>query len=236
MKFWKLGGSGPGAPEQGQGFQDGLRVLEERRYQEMGRGWQRVPERFRRAEARRRARREMARRIGQHTDKPALSETTIARRGRRDDAPPGVDKTWLDRWAAIDRAGGMANLAEQLGTTVSRVRRWRDDPSVETPKPPASVAPGAPLQPIAIACEGFVIINGREYRKHIPDSATGDVAVVEIDPSGAVLQAWLNNDIEALHDGLGAEIAMQVIAARWNLPGTYTVGYRIEKLLQFSPV
>lgn len=235
MKFWKLGGAGANEP-QGRGFEEGLRALEERRYQEMGRMWQRVPERFRRAEARRRARNEMARRIGRHIDKPPLSETTIARRGRRDEAPPGVDKTWLDRWAAIDRAGGIANLAQQLGTTPSRVRRWRDDPSAETPKPRAAVVVGAPLQPVGVACTGFVIINGEEYKKDIPDSAAADVAVVEVEPAGAVMQAWLSNDIAALHEALGAEIAMQVVVARWNLPGTYVVDYRIEKLLQFSPI
>ncbi len=233
MKFWKIGGSG--SEEQGQGFADGLRALEDRRYQEMGRAWQRLPERFRRAEARRRARKEMARRVAQHTGKPRLSDVTIARRGRRDDAPAGVDKTWLDRWAAIDRAGGIANLAEQLGTTSSRVRRWRDDPSAKTPKPREAVEPGAPLQPIGVACEGYVVINGEEYPKKIPDNSAADHAVLYVAPAGEVMQAWLADDTEHLYEALGEEIAMQLIVPRWGLPGTYSVEYRIEKLTKFLP-
>ena len=111
MKFWKLSGGASQAP-QGQGFQEALKVLTERRLSEMRGVWQRMPERMRRAEAGRRARKEMARRIAQHTDAEARSEATIARRGRRDQPPTGVDKLWLDRWAAIDRAGGMTKLAK----------------------------------------------------------------------------------------------------------------------------
>lgn len=238
MRFWDLP-SGRQEEPAGQGFSDALRALEERRYNELGRMWQRAPERMRRAEARRRARREMARRIAQHTGRRRLSERTIARRGRSDDPPPGVDKPWLDRWAAIDRAGGIRSLADQLGTTERRVRRWRDSPDPAArmpglPPPPPGVPPGVP-QRIGIETDGYVVINGKEYPKRIPENSHEEYSVLEVDPTGDLMQAWLNDDTETLHALLGDEITMQIIAMTWSLPPTYTMSYEVEQLLKFLP-
>ncbi|MGW0162086.1 hypothetical protein ACWDUN_22515 [Mycobacterium sp. NPDC003323] len=236
MKFWKLSGGASQAP-QGQGFQEALKVLTERRLSEMRGVWQRMPERMRRAEAGRRARKEMARRIAQHTDSEALSEATIARRGRRDQPPTGVDKLWLDRWAAIDRAGGMTKMARQLGTTPARVRSWRDsaDPSAKLPsrRRDEKVPPGAPTQRIGVETDGFVIVNGKEYPKRIPESGGEDYASLDVDPQGEVIEAWVNDDTERLYELLADEIVMQWITPRWDLPATYELGYRIEELLKF---
>jgi hypothetical protein len=238
MKFWTLSSGEPEEPA-GQGFSDALRALEERRYAELGRLWRLAPERMQRAEARRRARREMARRIAQHTGKPPLSERTIARRGRRDEPPVGVDKPWLDRWAAIDRAGGIPNLARQLGTTDRRVRSWRDSPDPAArmpgrPAPPPGV-PAAPPQRVGVETDGFVVINGKEYPKRIPENSHEEYAVLEVDPTGDLMQAWLDDNTELLYELLGDEIAMQIIAMTWSLPTTYVLSYRIVDLLKFLP-
>lgn len=239
MEFWGLP-SDSGGPEEPEStvFRDALAALQERRYNELGGKWRTRPERTRRAEAGRRARNEMARRIGQHTGRDPLSERTIARRIRRNDPPAGVDKPFLDRWAAIDRAGGVRKLAEQIGVNEGRVRRWRDSPDPEAPLPgrrPPGVPglPGAPTRRIGIAVDGYVVINAKEYPKRIPWGGQ-DYDLIDVDPSGELIQAFFDGDNELLKQLLGEEIAMQIVVPTWsNLPRTYRVGYRIETLLDF---
>jgi len=183
----------------------------------------------------------MARRIAQHTGKRPLSERTIARRGRADNPPAGVEKPWLDRWAAIDRAGGIKKLGEELGASEGQVRRWRDSPDPKAPppgEPPAGLpgVPGAPTHPIGVETDGWVVINGKLYPKHIPTNPDQDYEVLYVDPAGDLMQAYLDNDTDLLKELLGDEIAMQIIIPTWtNLPPTYEVGYIVDELLQFLP-
>jgi hypothetical protein len=241
MDFWDLPSGEPPPRRPNRGFGDAVRELEDRKYRELGAAWERIGERKRRAEARRRARREMARRIAQRTGKRALSERTIARRARDDNPPGGVERHWLDRWAAIDRAGGIKKLSEQLGASERHVRRWRDsaDPDAPPPgEPPAGVrrVPGAPTHPIGVETDGWVVINGKPYPKRIPTDPDEDYAVLYVDPAGDLMRAYLDNDVEVLKELLGDEIAMQIIIPTWmNLPSTYEVGYLVDEILQFLP-
>ena len=80
--------------------------------------------------------------------------------------------------------------------------------------------------------DGFVIINGKEYPKRIPESGGEDYAPLDVDPQGEVIEAWVNDDTERLYELLADEIVMQWITPRWDLPATYELGYRIEELLK----
>lgn len=243
MEFWDLPSDDEARPQPppNRGFRDALGALEERKYRELGATWEPQPERKRRAEARSRARREMARRIAQHTGKRPLSERTIARRARTDNPPERVDKPWLDRWVAIDRAGGIKKLADELGASEGQVRRWRDSPNPKAPppgEPPPGVpgVPGAPTHPIGVETDGWVIINGKPYPKHIPTDPDEDYAVLYVDPAGDLMQAYLDNDTDLLKELLGDEIAEQIIIPMWtNLPATYEIGYLVDEILQFLP-
>ncbi len=237
MDFWDLPGSSPEPEPESTGFAEAMQALEERRYQELGRLWRRAPERVQRAEARRRARSEMARRIAQHTKKKPLADRTIARRVREDKPPEGIDKTWLDRWATIDRAGGIKNLADQIGAEEHQVRRWRDstDRAAELPRrlPPPGV-PVAGAQTVGVEVEGYVVINGKEYPRRIPSDPDADYDLLVVDPAGDLMVAYYSGDDVTLKELLGDEIAMQIIIPTWtNLPATYRVNYLVEDLLQF---
>lgn len=241
MKFWDLpSGQEPAQPPR-RGFRDALQALKDRKQRELGAAWARATERARKAEAARRARREMARRVAVHTETRKLSERTIARRARGDQPPAGVDKHWLDRWAAIDRAGGIKQMALQLGASEGQVRRWRDSPDPKAappgePEPGVGGVPGAPTQPIGVECDGAVIINGKRYPKKIPTDPNEDYAVLYVDPAGELMQAYFNNDTEALYGLLADEIVDQIIIPTWdNLPSAYEVGYEIEEVLNFLP-
>lgn len=238
MEFWGLPSEGGTPEEPDSAFRDALGALQERRYNELGAKWRTLPERMQRAEAGRRARHEMARRIGQHTGRDPLSERTIARRVRNNNPPTGVEKAFLDRWAAIDRAGGVRNLAQQIGVKEGRVRRWRDSPDPDAPlpgrRPPGAPAlPGAPTRRIGIATDGYVVINAKEYPKRIPLGGQ-DHDLIDVDPAGELIQAFFDGDNELLKQLLGEEIAMQIIVPNFtNLPRTYRVSYRVETLLDF---
>ena len=240
MEFWDLPGDSSQPEPQGAGFRDALEALSQRRFNELGAGWRLLPERLQRAEAGRRARREMARRVAQHTGKRPPSERTIARRARQDDPPPGVDKAWLDRWAAIDRAGGIGNLARQIGASEGQVRRWRDspDPAVELPIGKRRGVPPIPVAGIVvrIRVKGFVVINGKEYPKDIPTNPDAEYDTITVDPGGELMQAFFDGDEDQLRELLGEEIAMQIIIPTWsNLPATYQVGYLVDEILLFQP-
>ena len=239
MEFWELpSGSSPAESESGSGFRDALEALTQRRLAELGAGWRLLPQRLQRAEAGRRARREMARRVAQHTGQRRLSERTIARRGQQDKPPSGVDKEWLDRWAAIDRAGGIDNLARQIGASTGQVRRWRDspDPDAQLPIGKGRAVPPVEMITVLIRVKGFVVINGKEYEKDIPTNPDAQDDTIVVDPAGELMQAFLDADDEKLKDLLGEEIAMQIIIPTWeNLPRTYQVGYIVDEILEFRP-
>lgn len=240
MEFWDLPGEGSQPEPEGAGFRDAMDALVQRRRNELGPGWRLLPERLQKAEAGRRARREMARRVAQHTGKRPLSERTIARRARQDTPPDGVDKAWLDRWAAIDRAGGIGNLARQIGAGEGQVRRWRDSPDPEA-KLPIRKGRGAPPTPSAgivvlVRVKGSVVINGKEYPRDIPTNPDTEYDTITIDPAGDLMQAFFDGDEERLKEFLGEEVAMQIIIPTWtNLPKTYRVGYLVDEILEFRP-
>ncbi|GAB4902046.1 MULTISPECIES: hypothetical protein [Mycobacterium] len=226
-------------PEQpvGEGFRAAMDALTERRYREMRGAWARAPERLRRAEAARRARNEMARRVAQHTGRPRVSARTIARRARHDAMPPGVERMWLERWAAIDRAGGIRAMARQVGTTPQRVTSWRDSPRPEAPLPTPPPPERLPVeaQTVGVETQGVVIINGKAYPKRIPEGSGAEQAELEIQPDSGIMEAWLAEDTETLYELLSDQIVMQIIVPRWNLPPTYSIDYQIEELRKFVP-
>lgn len=241
MEFWDLPGTAP-TPAQNAGtsaLREALDALTQRRLNELGDGWSAAPQRFRLAEAGRRARRELARRIARHTGRKQVSEQTIARRARQGTLPAGVEKFWLDRWAAIDRAGGIAKLAQQIGAGIGQVRRWRDSPDPNAKMPvKRGRAPRVPvtMTVINIKVTGYAVINGKEYNRDIPTDPTMDFDTIEVDPGGDLLQAFYDGDEDQMKDELGEEIAMQIIAATWtNLPSTYQIGYLVDEILLFEP-
>ncbi|KDP00424.1 hypothetical protein MAV100_25445 [Mycobacterium avium subsp. hominissuis 100] len=151
-----------------------------------------------------------------------------------------MDKAWLDRWAAIDRAGGIENLARQIGASEGQVRRWRDspDPDAELPIGKRRGVPPIPAAGIVvrIRVKGFVVINGKEYPKDIPTNPDADYDTIMVDPAGELMQAFFDGDEEKLKELLGEEIAMQIIIPTWsNLPATYQVGYIVDEILEFRP-
>lgn len=241
MEFWDLPGTAPAQQEtESSPLREALEALTQRRLNELGEGWRAAPKRIQLAEAGRRARRELARRIARHTGKKALSEQTIARRARQEDPPAGVEKYWLDRWAVIDRAGGIAKLAHQIGAGIGQIRRWRDSPDPDAPMPVgrSRAAARAPVSMtvIRIKVTGFAVINGKEYNRDIPTDPNFDYDTIQVDPGGDLLQAFYDGDDDRVKDELGEEIAMQIIAATWsNLPSTYQIGYLVDEILLFEP-
>lgn len=239
MEFWDLPGTAPAQQvTESSPLREALEALTQRRLNELGEGWRAAPKRSRDAEAGRRARRELARRIARHTGKKALSEQTIARRARQENPPAGVEKFWLDRWAVIDRAGGIAKLANQIGAGIGQIRRWRDslDPDAPMPVGRSRVRVPVSMTVIRIKVTGFAVINGKDYNRDIPTDPNMDYDTIQVDPGGDFLQAFYDGDENAMKDELGEEIAMQIIAATWsNLPSTYDIGYRVDEVLLFEP-
>ncbi|CAN3132298.1 XRE family transcriptional regulator [Mycobacterium sp. smrl_JER01] len=240
MEFWDLPGTGSAQQQdETSPLREALDALTQRRLTELGAGWRAAPQRTQLAEAGRRARRELARRIGRHTGKKAVSEQTIARRARQATLPPGVEKFWLDRWAAIDRAGGIAKLAQQIGAGISQVRRWRDSPDPDAKMPirrGRAVRIPVSMTVIRIKVTGSVVINAKEYPRDIPTDPNIDYDTIEVDPGGDLLQAFYDGDDEQLKDELGEQIAMQIITATWdNLPSTYQIGYLVDEVVLFEP-
>lgn len=254
MKFWNIPDRAPEQPppapngEQRNLFRAVLDTLTDRRERELTGHWARAPKRIRRAKAAQRAREEMARRIAQHTGKARLSERTIARRARANKPPPGVEQVWLERWEMIDRAGGIEELARSRATTVKRIRTWRDSPDPDKPMPGRSrgepVPPGAPPGELRVGVEcrgpsagdgGWLTINLKDYPKDIPADPTAAYATITVTPDDGIMDAWIAEDFDTLHDLLGEAITRQIIMPTFNLPPTYDVGYRIRNLRKFIP-
>ncbi|MFV8227260.1 hypothetical protein [Mycolicibacterium fortuitum] len=111
--------------------------LAKRKLRELrGRRWEAATQRERVAEADRRARQELAKRIERETGRrPA--ERTLRRHKAAGSAPRGVDEEKMARQAAIDNAGSIAKFGRQYGMSASAVKRWRDhggDLPEETPE------------------------------------------------------------------------------------------------------
>ena len=109
------------------GFKAAWEALKNRKLAELASTlkWRRksVTEADREAEAKKRADREMARRIRRQTGKEP-AQSTIRRNVAKDSSPRGVDQERLDRQAAIDRAGGVKEFAAQAQVSESTARRW----------------------------------------------------------------------------------------------------------------
>lgn len=223
----------PGPPERG--FRDCFNDLVERRLRELGASWDGAPRRSRRAEAARRARQEMVRRIAVRGGR-RYAESTIARWAARNHWPPGVETFWLERWALIDRAGGIAALAEMLGITPARVIAWRDslDPDAKLPEPPpVKVAKGR--RRIGVAVNGFATIGTTVIEKEVPWNPGQEYQVLTIEPDSGILEAWYAGDMDLLMELLGPVIADQVIS-EWTSASHYTdVSYEVTEIYRFFP-
>lgn len=124
------------------GFKAALRALKDRKLSELAdtAKWRKRSKAEREAEAKARADREMARRIERQTGKkPAAS--TLQRNAAKDTAPRGVDQARLDRQAAVDRAGGLKEFAEQAKVSQSKARRWLATGTVPIYAPAALTGP-----------------------------------------------------------------------------------------------
>ncbi len=227
-----MAASGP--PERG--FSDCFTDLVDRRLGELGAAWDTTAARSRRAEARRRAREEMVRRIAARTGRRYAS-SSVARWAAHNQWPPGAEPFWLERWAAIDRAGGIAAFAEVLGSSPARVVAWRDseDPAAPPPGPiPARRrAPGAPVR-VGVEVDGFAVVGTSKIPKKVPWKKPPAYQVLVIDPDSEILDAWFAGDYQTLKDLLGPVIAEQVIA-EWTSASSYDVDYTVTDITLFLP-
>ena len=217
------------------GYRDCVSDLADRRLRELGGGWAGVNTRSRRAEASRRARAEMVRRIETRTGR-RYATSTIARWASRNQWPPGIDTFWFDRWATIDRAGGIAALAASLRSTAARVIAWRDSPDPNAP-PPRPVAPAVPDEPQTIGVETLGILrisDTLQYGKRIPTDSNMEYQALEVDPESGVLQAWFDDDDALLRSLLSELITDQVISG-WDIAQHYDCSYTVTDILKFLP-
>lgn len=222
----------PGPPQRG--FRDCFNDLVDRRLRELGSAWNSVNRRSRRAEAARRAREEMVRRIEIRGGR-RYAESTIARWAARNQWPPGVETFWLERWATIDRAGGIAALAEALGSTPARVIAWRDSTDPNAP-PPEPVVPKKPDEPqrIGVAVNGYATIGTTIIQKPVPWKPGQAYQELVIEPDSGILEAWFAGDEEELKDLLGPVIADQVIS-EWTSASHHDVSYTVTEIYRFLP-
>ncbi|WP_165618451.1 hypothetical protein [Mycobacteroides chelonae] len=222
----------PRPPERG--FRDCFDDLVERKGRELGAGWDGVPRRSRRAEAARRARVEMARRIAVRGGR-RYAESTIARWAARNHWPPGVETFWLERWALIDRAGGIAALAELLGISAARIISWRDsrDPDAKLPARPQPKAPKGSRR-IGVAVNGYATIGTTVILKPVPWKPGQEYQALTIDADSEILEAWYDGDEDLLMELLGPVIADQVIS-EWASASHHDVDYRVTEIYRFFP-
>lgn len=217
------------------GFRDCFNDLSDRRLRELGASWEGVNSRSRRAVASRRAREEMVRRIETRAGR-RYATSTIARWAARNQWPPGIETFWFDRWATIDRAGGIAALAASLRSTAGRVIAWRDslDPNAPPPRP---VTPAIPEEPQEIGVETLGILqisDTLQYDKRIPTDSTKDYEVLRVDPDIGVLQAWFDDDEELLK-GLLSDLITDQVLGGWDVVQHYECRYTVTKILKFLP-
>ncbi|OBK33746.1 hypothetical protein A5658_12925 [Mycobacterium sp. 1245111.1] len=222
----------PGPPSRG--FQDCFNDLVDRRQRELGSAWDSVNRRSRRAEAARRAREEIARRIEVRGGR-RYAASTIARWAARNHWPPGVENFWLERWATIDRAGGLAALARQLGSTVARVKTWRDskDPSAPPPRPVTPKRPGEPTR-IGVVVNGDAWVGTTKIEKKVPWLPDQTYQELTVEADSGILEAWFADNQDELKDLLGPVIADQVISD-WHSANFYDVAYTVTEIILFLP-
>jgi hypothetical protein len=188
------------APE---GFAAGLRAVIERKYRELtGRRWVGASERAKRAEAARRGRTEMAKRIERQTGK-RLSEVTIGRYAGRDSAPKGVDGDQLNRQAAIDRAGGLKPFAGRAGVGQAVARRWRDRGGALAP---TGRGPSGPMV-LMVDVHGFVVAKGRRYPRHLQLAITFSGPVADM-----FRAAQSTGDTQTMAGLIGPQVAAEYLA------------------------
>ncbi len=217
------------------GFQTCFADLKDRRLRELGAAWDSVAPRSRRAEAARRARDEMARRIEVRTGR-RYADSTIARWAARDHWPPNAEPFWLQRWAAIDRAGGVSALADVLGVTPARVLTWRDSLNPDAPLP-APMTPPRPGQrrKVGVVVDGFAIIGSTVIPKRVPTSPDQPYQELLVDPESEIIEAWFSGDTDRLKELLGPLVAEQVIS-QWASASHYPdVSYKVTDILEFYP-
>ncbi|WP_133055996.1 MULTISPECIES: hypothetical protein [Mycolicibacter] len=220
--------AGSAGPQRG--FRECFLDLADRKGREFGAAWDGVNARSRRAEAGRRGREEMIRRIETRTGR-RYAASTIARWAVHQQWPPGVDTFWLERWAAIDRAGGIRALAEALGSTPRRVVTWRDSLDPNAPPPaPVSVVPPGEVQAIWVIVDGFATIGTTRIDKRVPTSADEEFQELQILVSSGFFEAWINHEMDRVKEILGAAIADQVIAD-WNPAQFYDVDFTVEDVI-----
>ncbi|WP_142304804.1 hypothetical protein [Mycobacterium avium] len=220
------------------GFRDCFHDLVERRLGELGSRWEGVSQRSRRAEAARRARQEMVRRIETRTGR-RYATSTIARWAARNIWPPGIDTFWFERWAAIDRAGGIDALAEATGSSRRRVVNWRDSPDPNAPPPgripPGKRTPSAEPQDIGVETLGTLRIGDTLiHNKRIPTNPADDYETLEAAPDSGILEAWFDDDISLLQDLLSEAITEQVVSS-WEIAQVYVCSYTVTEIVQFLP-
>lgn len=217
------------------GFKGCFAALRARRLSELGSAWQSVNARSRRAEASRRAREEMIRRIAVRTGR-TYAASTIRRWAARDQWPPGVEPFWLQRWATIDRAGGIVALARKLGVTSGRIVSWRDSPDPDAQLPLAGAKKvGDQPRTIGVAVDGYATIGTTRIRKKVPWKSGQAYQELMVPQDSAVFDAWASEDRAGLMRLLGPIIADQVISEFASADHYEDVSYTVTELIRFLP-
>lgn len=209
----------PAAPPP-RGFKAAFRDLAERKWRELSGTlkWRGKSEAQQRAEARVRAEREMARRIGAQTGKrPAGS--TIRRNAAKDSSPRGVDQDRLNRQAAVDRAGGIKEFAAQAKVSPAKARRWLTSGAVPV-FAPSTV--GAIVVGYTVVCDIQHYSDKRKSSspqinkvlKSRPGTATAPLVLTGEDAAD-FLRAHAAGDTEALKTLLAEQINMHELA-NWD--------------------
>ncbi|MUL61007.1 hypothetical protein B5P44_00205 [Mycobacterium sp. CBMA 213] len=232
MKWAQLADE-PTAPKRG--FADCFNDLVERRTAELASKWDNTPERSRRAQAKHRARVEMLRRIKTRSGRQ-YKESTIEKWAAHNTWPPGIDTFWFERWAVIDRAGGIDALANSLRCSRGRIVAWRDSPDPNAQLPKQKPPPGAPKERrfrIGVETLGILRIGETgQHHKRIPTDPNKEYEVLVFDPDSTILDAWYAEDLETVMDLLSDAITEQVIST-WDVALYYDYSYTVTEILKF---
>ncbi len=199
------------------GFNAAMKALADRKERELGGKWANAKPRFRAAEAARRARAEMSRRIHAHSGR-RYAASTLARKATHDDMPANVDPRWLGRWAVIDRAGGIAALAAKWGRSVKQIVAWRDRGVGRGRRGTGRLTGEGDIQ-VGVQTQGTLTANNEAYPKDLPSPRSNGYEWFKVDEETAldIQDAWNSGDTGALHNMLDELITFQVLP-NWDNP------------------
>lgn len=195
--------------------------LAKRKLRELrGSRWETAKEHERIAEADRRARQELAKRIARETGRrPA--ERTLRRHKAAGTAPRGVDEQKLARQAAIDNAGSLAKFARSMGMTEYAAAKWRDEGGDLPPEPPQSLL-------FHVALVATLFSKGERYKT---DEVWTTQIFVDGDVVARIAEAARSGDYGDVKDTVGALAAAQF---PWVGKGKVDRVFEVSEVLDIS--